>query len=136
MAEYTITRLGHQGDGIAEGPVFVPLALPGEVVTGTLEGQKLVDMRIITPSDDRVAAPCKHYKACGGCQLQHARDAFVADWKTGVVRQALRAQGLWSCEGVARVHCCHVSQRACGLAGRKGRQDKRAALRRLLEMSS
>lgn len=94
MAEYTITRLGHQGDGIAEGPVFVPLALPDEVVIGTLEGQKLVDMRIVTPSDDRVAAPCKHYKACGGCQLQHARDAFVADWKTGVVRQALRAQGI------------------------------------------
>lgn len=94
MTEHTILRLGHQGDGIAEGPVFAPLTLPGERVSGTLDGQKLTDVRIVTPSDDRVLAPCKHYKSCGGCQLQHASDAFVATWKTGVVRNALTAQGI------------------------------------------
>ncbi len=94
MSEFTIIRLGHQGDGIAEGPVFAPMTLPGEVVSGTLDGSRLRDMRIVTPSDDRVSAPCRHYKSCGGCQLQHASDAFVADWKLGVVRQALAAQGL------------------------------------------
>jgi len=46
--DYTIERLGHQGDGIAEGPVYAPLTLPGEVVSGTLEGQKLTDVRIVT----------------------------------------------------------------------------------------
>ena len=35
MTEYKIIRLGHQGDGIADGPVFAPMTLPGEVVTGT-----------------------------------------------------------------------------------------------------
>lgn len=94
MTEHAIIRLGHQGDGIAEGPVFAPLTLPGEVVSGTLDGQKLTDIRIVTPSDHRVAAPCKHYKSCGGCQLQHAADDFVAEWKTGVVRNALAAQGI------------------------------------------
>ncbi|WP_319825218.1 class I SAM-dependent RNA methyltransferase [Thalassovita sp.] len=94
MAEFTIKRLGHQGDGIADGPVYAPLTLPGELVTGTLDGQKLTDVRIVTPSEHRVAAPCRHYKACGGCQLQHARDDFVADWKVGVVRHALTAQGI------------------------------------------
>lgn len=94
MTEYTIKRLGHQGDGIAEGPVFAPLTLPGEVVTGQLDGQKLTDIRIVHPSDIRVAAPCRHFKSCGGCQLQHARDDFVAEWKTGVVKQALAAQGI------------------------------------------
>ena len=91
---FTILRLGHQGDGIAEGPVYAPRTLPGEVVSGTLAGNQLTDIRVEEPSDHRVKAPCRHYKACGGCQLQHASDAFVADWKVGVVRNALAAQGL------------------------------------------
>jgi 23S rRNA (uracil1939-C5)-methyltransferase len=94
MTQHTISRLGHQGDGIADGPVFAPLTLPGEVVTGQLDGQKLTDIRIVEPSDQRVAAPCRHFKSCGGCQLQHAHDDFVADWKTGVVKNALSAQGI------------------------------------------
>ncbi len=92
--QFTINRLGHQGDGIADGPVYIPRALPGEVVSGTLVGQLLEDMRVETPSDQRVKAPCRHYKACGGCQLQHASDTFVADWKVEIVRTALSAQGL------------------------------------------
>ncbi len=92
--QFTISRLGHQGDGIADGPVYAPRTLPGEVVSGTLLGQFLSDIRVETPSDQRVKAPCRHYKACGGCQLQHAADDFVADWKVEVVRNALVAQGL------------------------------------------
>ena len=94
MSEFTINRLGLHGDGIADGPVFVPRSLPGEVVTGTLAGQQLHDMRVLRPSDARVAPPCRHFKSCGGCQLQHAADDFVADWKVDVVRQALNAHGL------------------------------------------
>ena len=90
----TIERLGHQGDGIAPGPVFVPRALPGEVVQGRIDGDRLADMRVVTPSPDRVRAPCRHYAACGGCALQHAGDAFVAGWKQQVVATALAAQGI------------------------------------------
>ena len=94
MTEYSIKRLGIFGDGIAEGPVFVPMTLPGEVVTGTLEGTTLTDVKIITPSDDRVAPPCKHFKSCGGCQLQHASDTVVEAFKTDIIAQALAAQGI------------------------------------------
>lgn len=94
MTEYRIIRLGHQGDGIAQGPVFAPMTLPGEVVTGTINGDRLTDIRIVTPSENRVAAPCRHYKACGGCQVMHAADDFVASWKVDVVRAALFAQGI------------------------------------------
>ena len=94
MTEYSIKRLGIFGDGIAEGPVFVPMTLPGEVVTGTLNGTTLVDVKIITPSDDRVAPPCKHFKSCGGCQLQHASDSVVEAFKTDIIAQALAAQGI------------------------------------------
>ncbi len=89
-----IDRVGLQGDGVAEGPIFAPLALPGEVVKGRVEGKHLRDMRVVEPSSDRVAPPCRHFKSCGGCQLQHASDAFVARWKQQVVERALAANGL------------------------------------------
>jgi 23S rRNA (uracil1939-C5)-methyltransferase len=94
MTEYKIIRLGHQGDGIADGPLFAPMTLPGEIVTGTPDGDTLKDVRIQTPSSDRVAAPCRHFKSCGGCQLQHASDDFVAKWKAEIVARSFAAHGL------------------------------------------
>jgi len=89
----TIERLGQQGDGVA-GDMFVPLALPGEVVSGVADGNHLTDIRIETPSDDRVSAPCPHFRSCGGCQVQHASDPLVASWKQGIVQTALDIQGV------------------------------------------
>ena len=93
----TIDRLGHLGDGIAQGengPVFVAGMLPGEVVEGGLEGDRLVNTRIVTPSAARIKPPCSHARTCGGCLMQHASDAMVADWKTASVEGALAGQGL------------------------------------------
>jgi 23S rRNA (uracil1939-C5)-methyltransferase len=93
----TIDRIGHLGDGVAQGPagpLFVPGMLPGEVVEGDLQGDQLTDFRILTPSFNRVKPPCPHAKTCGGCLMQHASDAFVADWKLGIVKGALAGQGL------------------------------------------
>ncbi|MBL3703497.1 class I SAM-dependent RNA methyltransferase [Sulfitobacter sp. BDSS02] len=94
QTEITIERLGHQGDGIAPGPVFAARTLPGETVTGELDGSHLRAIRIVTPSVDRVQPPCRHYKSCGGCQLQHASEEFTARWKLEFARSALTAQGL------------------------------------------
>ena len=88
-----IERLNLRGEGVAPGLV-VARALPGEAVGGEAVEGRIAQPKILTPSPDRVAAPCRHYKACGGCALQHASDAFVQEWKTGVVRQALMGQGL------------------------------------------
>ena len=93
----TIDRLGHLGDGIAETPdgaMLVPQMLPGEVVEGDLQGDRLTNTRILTPSVHRIKPPCAHARTCGGCLLQHADDGFVADWKLSVVRSALAGQGL------------------------------------------
>lgn len=90
----TVERLGHLGDGIAPGPVFVPMVLPGEVVEGDVAGDRMADPKIVTPSTARVRPACPHYRACGGCSLMHASDDFVAGWKADVVRTALAAQGL------------------------------------------
>ncbi len=94
---FSIERLGHLGHGITtgpEGPLYVPGVLPGEVVEGDPVGDRLENVRIVTPSAQRVKPPCPHARACGGCQLQHASDDFVAGWKRDVVRTALSAQGL------------------------------------------
>nr|WP_194308481.1 class I SAM-dependent RNA methyltransferase [Gemmobacter straminiformis] len=88
----TIERIGHLGDGVAQGPdgsVFVPGVLPGEEVE--VDGSVV---RIVTPSVDRKKPPCVHARTCGGCLMQHASDAFVEGWKTGIVRGALAGQGL------------------------------------------
>ena len=90
----TIDRLGHQGDGIAPGPFYAARCLPGEVVSGEVDGRRLTDLRIETPSSDRIKPACRHYNACGGCQLQHATEAFVTTWKQDFVQQALAAQGI------------------------------------------
>lgn len=93
----TIDRIGHLGDGIArgpEGPIFIPGLLPGEQVEGTLQGDRLIDPRIVTPSPDRKKPPCSHARTCGGCLMQHASDPFVTTWKEGIVKGALAGQGL------------------------------------------
>jgi 23S rRNA (uracil1939-C5)-methyltransferase len=93
-----IERLGHLGDGIGAGPdggpVYAARALPGEVIEGEAEDGRIEAPRIVTPSPDRVAARCPHYRSCGGCALMHASDGFVAGWKTRVIETALAAQGL------------------------------------------
>lgn len=90
----TIERLGHLGDGIAPGPVFAAMTLPGEEVDGEIIDGRIAQPRIVTPSPDRVRPPCSHYKTCGGCSMQHASDPLVAGWKQEIVRVALAAQGL------------------------------------------
>lgn len=122
MNTYRIERLGHQGDGIAPGPVFAPLTLPGEEVTGRLGGDRLAEVKIVTPAPERVAAPCRHFRACGGCALQHAAPEFIAEWKAGVVRQALAAQGV-ACE-IGSVHTSpEHSRRRATLSARRTKKS-------------
>lgn len=89
----TVERLTLRAEGVGGG-VTVARALPGEVVEGEAVDGRIAQPRIVTPSPDRVAAPCRHYKACGGCALMHASDGFVAGWKQQVVQTALAAQGI------------------------------------------
>ena len=109
-----------------DGPIFVPGVLPGEEVSGTINGDRLEDVRIITPSADRVKPPCAHARTCGGCQLQHAADDFVAAWKRQVVCTALTAQGL-SADGVRDAgHHLAAPVAQAGHAGRAQDQGRRA----------
>ncbi len=118
---YRIERLGHLGDGIAAGPVFVPRTLPGEEVGGDLVDGRIEAPRILTPSIDRVRPACPHYNSCGGCALLHASEDFAATWKTDVIRQALRAHGL-SAQIRPIVTSPAQSRRRATLSARRGKK--------------
>lgn len=102
----TIERLGARGDGIAtlDGKlVYVPYALPGEVVQVEVglgksgrrgEGLAAALVRIERPSPERVEPPCRHFGFCGGCAVQHLADNEYRQWKTGQIVEALGHRGL------------------------------------------
>lgn len=93
----TISSLGHKGEGVAEidgRKIFVPLALPGETVALSLEGDRGTLVDVLTPSAERIDPFCRHFGACGGCQLQHlARPAYEA-FKIGLVETPLHFAGI------------------------------------------
>jgi 23S rRNA (uracil1939-C5)-methyltransferase len=93
----TITSLGHKGEGVVEiegRKVFVPLALPGDVVDIAVEGERGTLMAVREPAPNRIAAFCPHFGACGGCQLQHLDRASYEAFKIGLVETALRFAGI------------------------------------------
>lgn len=90
-----ITDMGHRGDGVAqtEGElVFVPYTLPGETidcepVPGHPDRGHL--LRVIEPSPDRIGPFCPHFGICGGCAIQHWREAPYRAWKRNLIVSAL-----------------------------------------------
>jgi 23S rRNA (uracil1939-C5)-methyltransferase len=100
--EVVIDRLGAQGDGIADPPggprLYVAGALPGETVRARPgpprgDGRMAEVVEVVAASPDRVAAPCPHVDACGGCALQHLAPAAEAAWKRDLVSGALAQRG-------------------------------------------
>ncbi len=131
MTRWSIERLGRKGDGVAisgDLRALAPMVLPGEVIEGEAVEGRITDVKIVTPSDQRVRPACGHYRACGGCSLMHGTDDFLRGWKIGVVEQALRAQGLTA--GLpAPVAGLHVSPpRSRRRAVLSGRRTKKGAL--------
>jgi 23S rRNA (uracil1939-C5)-methyltransferase len=97
--EVEITRLGAQGDGVAQGPdgpIFVPFTLPGERVR--IEVEKGSDhaglLEVLAASPDRIAPICPYFGACGGCALQHMEQGAYLRWKREQVVAALKSRGL------------------------------------------
>ncbi|MFS8116011.1 RNA methyltransferase, partial [Rhizobium jaguaris] len=99
----TIQKLGAQGDGIAQsadGPVYVPFALPGETVAIARVKSHGTLMSIAAASPDRQEPHCRHFGpdgvngTCGGCTLQHYADAPYRAFKRQLVVDALRSKGL------------------------------------------
>jgi 23S rRNA (uracil1939-C5)-methyltransferase len=95
----SIVRLGHRGDGIADGvsgPLYVPYTLPGETVEvddwqGHPDRRHL--LRVEQASAERIAPICPHFGICGGCALQHWTEQRYRTWKQDLVTSALAQAG-------------------------------------------
>jgi 23S rRNA (uracil1939-C5)-methyltransferase len=103
-----IDRLGHRGDGIADGaqgdsgPIYVAGALAGETVEvesvpGHPDRRHLLNVE--QPSAERIAPICPHFGVCGGCALQHFETGAYRAWKRGLVAEALRQAGIETAVG-------------------------------------
>ena len=93
----TIEAIGAQGHGVAlvgGRKVYIPFTLPGETISGLIAGAKGDASAIDSASPDRISPICKHFGVCGGCSLQHWREAPYAEWKADLVRSALAREGL------------------------------------------
>lgn len=80
-----IVRIAARGDGVTASGRHVPFAAPGDLLRddGTLE---------IGPGQQ--TSPCRHFPACGGCQLQHLTDSAYADYCRSRVAGALAQHGI------------------------------------------
>ena len=100
----TIDSIGGRGDGVltpppgAEGPIFVPLTVPGDEVrvqttSKSASGTQSEIIELLNEGPDRVDPPCPHYGACGGCQLQHWSLEAQRDWKLTRIEDAITRAG-------------------------------------------
>ncbi|MFM7348882.1 MAG: class I SAM-dependent RNA methyltransferase, partial [Erythrobacter sp.] len=103
-----IIRFAAKGDGVTASGRHVAGAVPGDLVDAA---------GVVTPGAHHQIPPCRHFGICGGCQLQHADDAVLADFVRDRVVHAARGQGLEAAE-VLPVHLSppHTRRRA-GLHG-------------------
>jgi 23S rRNA (uracil1939-C5)-methyltransferase len=85
--------------GKAGKTIFIPLTLPGETVTAHVTEEKRGFAKaeldeILTASPSRVAPPCPHFGACGGCHYQHADYAMQLAMKLQILRETLARAGV------------------------------------------
>lgn len=85
----TIIRIAARGDGVTESGMHVSGALPGD---------RVADGAIVEHGPHHIEPPCKHFGTCGGCQLQHADEATIAQFVRDRVFNAAEGQGLVASE--------------------------------------
>ena len=120
-ARFTITRLGSQGDGVAEtetGELFIPFTLPGETVTAAREKDRATLMSVLEASPLRIDPACRHFTECGGCAIQHLEAEAYHRWKRDKVAHALNSKGI-TCDIDALVPCAPQTRRRVVFTARR-----------------
>ncbi len=103
-----LERLTYGGDALGRVPdpltgaigraIFVPFALPGEVVQVRVVEEKRGHLRaelveLLEPSPERIPPRCLHFGVCGGCHYQHLSYQAQLQLKTGILCDQLRRIG-------------------------------------------
>jgi 23S rRNA (uracil1939-C5)-methyltransferase len=86
---------GRLPDGRA---VFIPFALPGELVRIRPVEEKRGHVRaelleVLEPAPERIPPRCPHYTICGGCHYQHLDTPFQLTAKTHILVEQLQRIG-------------------------------------------
>jgi 23S rRNA (uracil1939-C5)-methyltransferase len=87
--------MGRLVDGRA---VFIPLAIPGELVRVRLVEEKRSYVRaelveVLEASPERIEARCRHFGECGGCHYQHLPYPLQLAAKREILRDQLKRNG-------------------------------------------
>jgi 23S rRNA (uracil1939-C5)-methyltransferase len=99
--ELVVDDLAFGGDGVGRAGgyvVFVRGGLPGDRLRVRMTeararfGRAVVEA-VLTPSPDRVEAPCPYFGRCGGCRLQHLAYPAQLALKERQVRETLTRLG-------------------------------------------
>lgn len=80
-----ILRVAAKGDGITASGRHVPYSAPGDRVQA--DG-------VIEPGPHHATPPCRHFRTCGGCQLQHLDEETLAGFVAERVANAASGQEL------------------------------------------
>jgi len=101
---FTIEKLIYGGEGLARLPadergrgkaVFLPFVLAGEKVEASITQERPGFARahvedILEASPQRLAARCRYFERCGGCNYQHASYQEQLKIKTSVLKENLQ----------------------------------------------
>ena len=92
-----IENYGCNAEGVCKANgqiVFVPYTIQNEKIEATIILDKknfLIGKatKIVTPSENRIDAPCPYFSKCGGCQLQHIKYGEGLKIKTKILQDTI-----------------------------------------------
>jgi 23S rRNA (uracil1939-C5)-methyltransferase len=97
---YHIDRVLYSGNGLARtergATVLVHFTLPNETVEATTSNasNETQLLCVLTPSPERVPAPCPHFGTCGGCHYQMASYPEQLRLKQSIFTDLLKTSGI------------------------------------------
>ncbi|WP_174292075.1 class I SAM-dependent RNA methyltransferase [Sphingomonas bacterium] len=107
----TVVRVAARGEGVTADGRHAAFAAPGDQLAA--EGSVL-------PGPHHQVPPCRHFPACGGCQLQHLDDQAYAGFVVDRIAGALAGQGLSTAIRTPHLSPPRTRRRAALHADRKG----------------
>ena len=102
--------LARASEGALAGKaVFVPFALPGELVEARItedrRGFASAELdEVLKPSAARTTPPCPYFGKCGGCHYQHAVYNQQIEMKTAILRETLERAHVPGAPAISTLH--------------------------------